>query len=149
MTTTKTNKATKAYTFMELLQGNVPEGQEAIARTENDLYGTTIVKKGNTFLNARTNKPLELTSELMSTKFRLVNKEEQVTLGAFLQAYKAGKKVKVEIGSAHRMMQKSDSDIPQELSSLFSVVATVVGAPIPTNFMSMEELTEGKFFIVG
>lgn len=149
MTTTKTKKATKAYTFMELLQGNVPEGQEAIARTENDLYGTTIVKKGNTFLNARTNKPLELTSELMSTKFRLVNKEEQVTLGAFLQAYNAGKRVKVEIGTSQRVMQKTDDDVPKEVMGLFSLVAEVVGAPIPTNFMSMEELTEGKFFILG
>ncbi|MEB2276959.1 hypothetical protein LAV82_23355 [Bacillus sp. ILBB4] len=149
MTTTTTNKATKAYTFMELLQGNVPEGQQAIARTENDLYGTTIVKKGNTFLNARTNKPLELTSELMSTKFRLVNKEEQVTLGAFLQAYNAGKQVKVEIGKAHRVLQKVEDDVPKELMGLFSLVAEVIGAPIPTNFMTMEELTEGKFFILG
>lgn len=149
MTTTQTKKATKAYTFMELLQGNVPEGQEAIARTENDLYGTTIVKKGNTFLNARTNKPLELTSELMSTKFRLVNKEEQVTIGAFLQAYNAGKRVKVEIGAAKRVMQKTEDDVPKEVMGLFNLVAEVVGAPIPTNFMSMEELTEGKFFILG
>jgi hypothetical protein len=134
---------TKSLTVLELL--GLKEGQQAIVTTDNDLYGTTVVKHNNTLLNVRTREPLALTSNLLNTKFKLILPEARVQLAAFLLAYKAGRKVKVEIGNRSRILQKED-DLPEELKELFKTGPLAVFAN--SEVMTMKELTEGSFYVL-
>lgn len=143
--------ATKSLTVLELLSTKVQEGQQAKVTTDNDLYGMTVVKREGNLLNVRTGENLLLTNQLLKTKFRLVSNEVQVPIGTFLKAYTEGKKLKVVIGDRYRMIQKKESDIPQQLREALDEITPPhfhINAMRSDNVMTLEELTIGKFYIV-
>lgn len=138
-------------TALELLGQQVPEGAQAKAITDNTFYGTTVVKRNGTLVNVRTNEALPFTAELLSTTFKPVSTEKEVTLEEFLAAYEAGVKVKVEIEDKYRFLQKETIDIPEHLRGMlkhihadFDVVPMVL---TQNSVIMMEELIKGKFYI--
>lgn len=140
--------STKSFTVLDLLAPNFPEGQKAKVSTDNNLYGITVQKSGNTLLNVRTGEPLSLTTELINTKFRLVNEEKKVTLSEFLVAYTQGRKLKISIGDKYRYIQKAQQDIEEELNQIIDSFRLPLHAVSGDEIMTMEELIEGNFYIV-
>ena len=140
----------KSFTVLELLESNFPEGQKAKVCTDNSLYGTTVIKHNDSLVNERTGETLILTSELLKSKFRLVNTEKEVGLLELLNAYKEGKKVKIQIDNHYRVIQKSNN-MPEELKALLeSIASPVMKGKVMTadEVMTFQELLEGKFYIV-
>lgn len=139
-----TTTTTQSFTFNDVLGADV--GTKFKVSTDNDLYGTTVEKTDDAIVNSRTGQPLALTATLVTSKFRVVSTDKQITLGAFLEAYRAGKKLKVEVGDKYRFVQKQDDILPEELKQLMKVLP--IQAVGMDDVMTFEELTEGKFYIV-
>ena len=140
--------ATKSVTVLDLLSTNIPEGQKAKVSTDNDLYGITVQKKGNTLLNVRTGDPLPLTSELIHTKFLLVNEEKELTLKGMLAAYEDGRKLRIQLGDKYRFIQKTTDEIPEELNGLIDSFRLPLHAVSSDEVMTIQELIEGKYYLV-
>ncbi len=133
-------------TLIELLGEGIPNGQAAQVITDNELYGTTVIKKDNGLYNKRTGDPLMISSELLQTKFKIIKEERALTLGAFVEAYRDGKKVKIVLGDKHRILQNIDEDLPEELSFI-EMMLSVKSVSI-NQVVTMEELMNGKFYVL-
>src|SRR5690606_11166682 len=92
----------KFINLLELPGESFPNGQLAEVITDNDLYGVTVIKKDNCLFNHRTGDPLMITSDLLQTKIKIVSEEKEVSLNAFIEAYRHGKEVKIVIGDNYR-----------------------------------------------
>jgi hypothetical protein len=141
-----TATAKKSLTVLELLGTNTPEGTQAKVMTDNQYYGTTVVKHGGALLNVRNNTALPLTQELLQTKFKIVETETNVSLHAFLVAYDQGKKVKIELGDKFRTVEKRQGELPEEIKKILSLLP--VKAVEADEVITFEELLQGKFYII-
>lgn len=109
------------------------EGKEVNVVTDNEYYGMTLKIKGGQLINKRDGNPLSASSELLfKTKVKL----------HFLEAYKAGKKVKiVHQGEEHlfntNQINKNEFSIINFLSSVHLI-----------EVITMDELLYGDFYII-
>lgn len=133
-------------TLMDLLENNSMEGKKAKIITENELYGTTVVRVDKYLYNDRNKQVLPISSDLINSKFKLIDIEKEISLDEFIRAYNKGQKIKIEIEDKYRFIQKESEEEQSPLSSIFSMFE--IEAVSNTEFISMKELTNGKFYIV-
>lgn len=136
--------ATQSLTLVDVL--GAAEGSKFKITTDNELYGATVMVQSGTLINVRNGLPMIPTIDLIHSKFRAVKTEHELSLSNFLEAYRAGEKLKIVMGDRYRFIQKEEDDRPEELKQLMSIlpVHVVHGG----DFMTMEELLEGKFYII-
>jgi hypothetical protein len=139
---------TKSLTVFELLADNIPNGQKAKVTTDNELYGVTVIKQENMLINCRTGQPLPLTAEVLRTRFKPIQTETKVSLSEFLEAYQAGKKLKVVVGERCRYIQKPTKESLDSFQGIMDMLPVPVKALTPNDFLSFDELIEGKFYVV-
>jgi len=119
------------------------EGKEFNVVTDNNYYGMTLKIKDGQLINKRSGEPLSVSHELLfKTRVKLQETQKKVSLHDFLEAYKAGKKVKVVYqGSEHpfntNQFEKSEAFLPNLLSSIGLIEA-----------ITMDELLYGDFYII-
>lgn len=147
MTTATKTKKSQSLTVLELMGTNIKEGQEAKVVTDNHLYGVTVKKQNGALVNVRTQQQLSLTSELLQTKFRLVSKDTELTVPAFIEAYKAGKTIRIEVGDDSREVCGSFT-VPQYIRDLLQIRDEQIASDFIQDFVTMQELIEGKFYLV-
>jgi hypothetical protein len=138
MTTTN-----KSITLQDVLGAEV--GAKFKISTDNDLYGTTVQKTESAIINVRTGEAMPLTAELVTSKFRPVSAEQELSLQAMLLAYEDGKKIKVVVEDRYRFVQKEE--IPHEIKEFINSLPLPVKAFQENDVISFEELTQGKFYI--
>lgn len=140
-----TATATKSFTLLEVLESEV--GAKFKISTDNDLYGTTVIKTETALLNDRTGVIMPLTAELYNSKFRVVSSEKEVTLHDMLVAYEEGKKIRIDFEDKYRFIQKQEVELPEGLKQLMTLfpLQAITGDEV----MTMNEILNAKFYIVG
>lgn len=141
--------ATKTLTLLEMLS-ETNQDQKAVVTTDNDLYGTTVIKKDDVLFNDRTNEPIPVTSVLLSSKFKLVSDEKEVSVQEALQAYREGKKVKISHEGDYRHIQLVEHNLPSHLQELVNLLPEgmieVVSKQV--DILTVDEILDAKFYIL-
>lgn len=138
---TTTNKT--SFTLQDVLEAEV--GDTFRISSENELYGTTVEKAEHGIINHRTKEVMPLTAELVTSKFRSLVKQE-LTLEAMLEAYHAGRKIRIELDERYRIVQKES--IPTEIQEFINNLPLPLQAYQESDMISFEELTNAKFYLV-
>lgn len=138
---TTTNKT--SFTLQDILEAEV--GDIFRISSENELYGTTVEKAEHGIINHRTKEVMPLTAELVTSKFRPLVKQE-LTLDAMLEAYNAGRKIRIELDDQYRYVQKED--ISSEIQEFINSLSIPVKAYQESDMISFEELSNAKFYLV-
>jgi hypothetical protein len=138
----------KSINVLELLSGDFPDGQKAKITTDNELYGTTVVRKKDSLYNARTGKAIPTTSLLLQSKFKLISDEIEISLSELVPAYKNGNTIKIQIGDSHRLIKKENMPEIQELLERISGALPFGQVRTDNEIITLEELEFGKFFLI-